>query len=267
VVTGIKHISVFLCLVLTFSVQAEKDYYDDRERGYFWYEVEPERSEVDELKKEEHQSGVSMLSPREILKKQGEDWEDSLATAMLKPTDKAAMEEYLKKTFAINAQAATFSANFKKMIWTNPEFDSTLQRPVTTQAITAKSQARFKGNESSLEEIAQEKGLVFFFRSDCPYCHRFAPILKKFTDRFGFTVIPVSLDNKGLPDFPYPKPNIELGKKLNVSVVPALFLIEPDSNTVATVGYGFNDWQTLTNKVLFAEQQMIGGSPMFAQGE
>jgi conjugal transfer pilus assembly protein TraF len=245
---------------------AEKDYYQDRERGYFWYEVEPEQSDEDKPETLQ-ESSVSTLSPREILKKQGEDWEDSLATAMLNPSDKMAMEEYLKQTFAINSQAATFSANFKKMIWTNPEFDSTLQRPVTTQAIMAKSQERFNGDQKSLENIADEKGLVFFFRSDCPYCHRFAPILKKFSERFGFTVIPVSLDNKGLPDFPYPKPNIDLGRKLNVSVVPALFLIEPDSNTVATVGYGFNDWQTLTNKVLFAEQQMTGESPVFAQGE
>ena len=108
--------------------------------------------------------------------------------------------------------------------------------------------------------MADENGLIFFFRSDCPHCHRYAPILKRFAADYGFTIIPVSLDGGALPEFPYPKQNYDLGRKLKVEVVPALFMVNPESNTVVPVGYGYNDYSKLTQKVLFAGQQMDGSA-------
>ena len=102
--------------------------------------------------------------------------------------------------------------------------------------------------------------LIFFFRGDCPYCHKFAPILKKFAERYGFTVIPVAVDGGTLPEYPYPKEDYTLGRQLKVAQVPALFMIQPEDNRVAAVAYGYNDWSSLKAKILFAAEQLLGES-------
>jgi conjugal transfer pilus assembly protein TraF len=117
---------------------------------------------------------------------------------------------------------------------------------------------RNQQNDRILQDLARDNGILFFFRSDCPHCHRFAPVLKLFAETYGFSVIAVSMDGKGIPEYPYPKPDHELASRLNISTVPAIFMVNPDSNAVATVGYGFNNWVKLKEKILFAAQQLTG---------
>ena len=238
-----------------------ENYFNDRERGWFWYEDPAVKTEVEPDKPASVTSAedpaMPALTPREVLKKQGEAWENSLATAILHPT-KANYLRFLALSSRIQQQSQDFATGFKQAIWVTPQFDYTLKKPRTTQAIVAHNQQALRLSEGELYRLAQRNGLIFFFKSDCPYCHRFSPVLKKFSDQYGFTVIPVALDGVGLPDFPYPKRNVDLGRKLKVSVVPAVFMVDPESNAVSTVGYGYSDWSTLMQKVLFAAQQLEG---------
>lgn len=251
---------LFFGFVLALNSGAESvGYFDDRERGWFWYEEPPKE---EEKKKEDEKPTPApsvaqpfTLSPREQLKKQGEDWENAMAEAILNPSKENYLK-YLAMTAKIQQQSQNFATGYKQAIWVTPEYDYTLVKPRATQAIVAQNQYEVENNNNQLKSISKENGLIFFFRSDCPFCHRFAPVLKKFASQFGFTVIPVSLDGKGLDQYPYPKRNYDIGKKLNVSVVPALFMVNPESNSVSTVGYGYSDYTKLTQKVLFAAKQM-----------
>ncbi len=129
---------------------------------------------------------------------------------------------------------------------------------VTTQAIVANNQQQKQNTDNRLSQLAQKDGVLFFFRSDCPYCHRFAPILKRFSAQYGLTVIPISLDGLGIAEYPNPKTNYDIGRKLNVSVVPAIFLVDPEKNAVATIGYGYSDYSAMTEKILSAADQLSG---------
>lgn len=239
-----------------FAYGEDGPFYEDRERGWYWYEEpEPEREEMDREPPEPSVSGSSQgqLSPREQLKVQGEQWEDAMATAILHPSPEN-YERYLAKTTEIQQQSQDFAKGLKEAIWTMPEYDYSLQRPTNSEAIVAKNQEELEVNNSQLRVIGETKGILFYFRSDCPYCHKMAPILKKFADTFGFSVVPVSLDGGGLPDYPYPKRDDQLSHGLKVEVVPAIFMVDPKKNKVATVSYGFTDWTTLSKKVLFANR-------------
>lgn len=234
-----------------------KPFFEDRERGWYWNEVEPEPVEEKEEKPTAQKAeSVAALSPREQLKKQGEQWEDALATAILYPSQEN-YQNYLAMTAQIQQQGQFFAAGVKQTTIQNPQFDYTLKSPNNPQAIMAKNEQREKQSVQVLNAVSKNSGFIFFFRSDCPYCHKFAPVLKKFSEYFGFTIIPVSLDGGGIPDFPYPKQNYDLGRKLNVSVVPALFLVQPDTNRVATVGYGYTDWSELVSRVMVAAGKLL----------
>lgn len=234
-------------------VTAPQNYFDDRERGWFWYEDPLPEPEKKKAKKAQSPvaSSAPKLSPREILKKQGEDWEDAMANAILYPSQEN-YRRYMAMTSQIMQQSQNFATGFKRALWVTPEYDYTLKNPTTPQAIAARNEERFIANADNLYSAAKKYGLLFFLRSDCPYCHRFAPVLKKFADFYGFEVIPVSVDGGGLPEYPNPRKNHALGRKLNISVVPALFLLNPDTNAVATVSYGFVGWTELVEKMLVA---------------
>ncbi|WP_369686146.1 conjugal transfer protein TraF [Photobacterium leiognathi] len=63
---------------------------------------------------------------------------------------------------------------------------------------------RHPKNRQSLltKEIGDKAGIFFFFRSDCPFCHKQMPLIALLEKNFGFTIKPVSLDGKPLPDSP-----------------------------------------------------------------
>mgnify|MGYP000423381356 CR=1 FL=1 len=44
------------------------------------------------------------------------------------------------------------------------------------------------GRDAALTAIAKQAGVLFFFRSDCPYCEAQAPLLEVLTARYGFGV-------------------------------------------------------------------------------
>lgn len=258
-----KVIGIVLFVILSSSALAASD--GDYGRGWFWYEdpVEKEIEDPEEVVPEPKQAAA--MAPIDVLKKQGEDWERAMAVAVLEPTE-ANIKDYMARTQAITAQGQRFSTAFKQTLWTAPQYDFSLKRPTAPEAVMAKNQFDHLDQEKTLNAISDEKGLIFFFRSDCPYCHKFSPVLKRFSDEYGFTVIPVSLDGPGLPEFPYPKKNVGLGHKLNVTSVPAVFMVNPDENELAPVGYGYRDWGALTQQIIFADQKMkgkvaLGGTP------
>lgn len=81
-------------------------------------------------------------------------------------------------------------------------------------------------------------GLIFVFRSDCPFCHRFAPILKRFEQEFGMTVLAVSMDGGTLPEYPDARPDNGIATRLNARSVPALYLTQPAKREIRPVGFG-----------------------------
>ncbi|HAU1410318.1 type-F conjugative transfer system pilin assembly thiol-disulfide isomerase TrbB [Legionella pneumophila serogroup 1] len=85
-------------------------------------------------------------------------------------------------------------------------------------------------------------GLILFYGSQCPHCKRFAPILKGWANRNKAEVLPLSLDNQPLPEFPKFLPattgwiNAAFGG--NSINYPALFVVNPKTKTLYPVGFG-----------------------------
>lgn len=264
-----KYLLIALAFAPVFSVYSDEGtpkldgdraYYNENARGWYWYEKpaakkKKEKKPVPVIASSGSASSPGQLSAREVLKKQGEAWENAAAEAALNPTPEN-LQKYMMLSMAVNAQSERFATSLKNSLRVNPQFDYTIEHPVTPQAIIAKNEQHNEVSDSKLKEIAKDSGVIFFFRSDCPFCHRFAPVLKVFAQAYGFNIIPVSLDGGGLPEYPEPKQNIELGRRLNVTTVPAVFLVDPNKNVVSTVGYGYVDFSELQSRIISAESQM-----------
>jgi len=169
--------------------------------------------------------------------------------AVMNPTD-ANLVSYMRYQRFVMNKSEVFAERWQRLVWTVPELDYGLSgRPTNSMAIGAFDEQQRDRQVQVVRNLASTHGLVFIFRSDCPYCHRFAPILKRFEQEFGMTVFPVSLDGRGLPEYPNPQMDNGIATRLNASVVPALYLTAPSKRQIRPVGFGVMAMTDLVERI------------------
>jgi hypothetical protein len=85
-----------------------------------------------------------------------------------------------------------------------PILDEITQRPTATFAANLVNRESGAQRAAVLAELAERAGVLFFFRADCPYCEAQAPLLRLLEARYGFAVLPVSLDGARSPAGSFP---------------------------------------------------------------
>ena len=171
----------------------------------------------------------------EQLQKRLEDYRN---IAIIRPTEDN-VRRYMELEASVVRQASYFADVAQRVAWATPSLDMTQQgRPVNARAIEVFDRAQTQERNQSLSALAQTHVLFFFFRSDCPYCHAFAPTLEAFQARHGIQIVPVSIDGGGLPNFPQFRRDNGISRTLQVTQVPAVFLAEPFTGKITPIGFG-----------------------------
>jgi len=209
-------------------------YYQRHSEGWFWY-----HDPVPEQKKKTPKAAPpAAVDPVAVLEAFQKQLDTAKARAVLKPTDENIRAYLQLNQLALN-RAGDFATAWQRVVWTTPALDTSIAHPVNDQAVQLYNDEKLRKVDDFLSETAKTYGLFFFFKGSCPYCHRFAPVLKAFAARYGFTVIPITLDDGALPDFPTPRRNGEGALKLKVDTVPAVFLVDPRERNIRPVAYGY----------------------------
>jgi conjugal transfer pilus assembly protein TraF len=135
-------------------------------------------------------------------------------------------------------QSQQFSESWQRVVMTTPALDETLVHPVDQNARHVYYQTRNQEITKRIKALAQEYGLFFFFKGNCPYCHQFAPIVKHFAKKHGWSVLPISLDGGMISEFPNAKRDNGMAARLQVSHVPALIAFHSGSGQMIPLAYG-----------------------------
>jgi conjugal transfer pilus assembly protein TraF len=226
------------------DARVDDSYWRDRERGWFWYDDPlPERNEgpkpkpraVPTISAPAAAKKPSELVEFEALQKRVEDLRN---IAIINPSEQN-IRNYLNIQNFVIEKASTFADVAQRVIWATPELDPTVTgRPVNAKALEVFDREQAGARANTVAKLSQTHALFFFFRSDCPYCHQFAPLLKDFEAKFGLKIVPISVDGGGLPEFRSPRVDNGIARTLDVQQVPALFLAEPGSGKITPLGYG-----------------------------
>jgi len=209
-------------------------YWLRNQEGWFWYR-DPPQPATPPRSSPPPPSRPPELTAFEAMQKKLEDLK---RVAVMNPTDSNLLA-YMRYQRFVMDKSELFSERWQRLVWTVPELDYGLTgRPTNAMAIGAFDEQQQARQALVVRGLASTHGLLFIFRSDCPYCHRFAPILKRFEQEFGMTVFPVSLDGGGLPEYPNPQLDNGIAARLNASVVPALYLTAPSKREIRPVGFG-----------------------------
>jgi conjugal transfer pilus assembly protein TraF len=213
-------------------------YWEDSRRGWHFYE-DPESMEQTLPKATSPAGKVAPKLPEIIqFERLQKKLEETRTVAIMNPTE-VNVRRYMELESRLVGQASLFADVAQRVAWATPELDPSLQgRPVNAKALEVFEQDQLQARARSIAELGTDHVLFFFFRSDCPYCHAFAPTLEAFQARYGMTVVPISIDGGGIPGFPHPRRDNGIAHTLHVAQVPAVFLAQPFAGKVSPIGFG-----------------------------
>ena len=220
-----------------------KPYWLEHREGWFWYhdprpEKPPSASTVPQRSRD--------LGDFEAMQKQLEDLK---RIAVMNPTD-ANLLAYMRYQRQVMDKSQVFADRWQRLVWREPELDYGLNgRPTNAMAINVFDDQQRERDARSVRALAPTHGLIFVFRSDCPFCHGFAPVLKRFEQEFGMTVLAVSLDGGTLPEYPNAKADNGIAARLNTTSVPALYLTAPSRREIRPVGFGLMSQSDLLERI------------------
>ena len=242
------------------DARVDDSYWRDRERGWFWYDDPlPERNEGPKPKPKAVPTISAPTAPKkpselvefEALQKRVEDLRN---IAIINPSEQN-IRNYLNIQNFVIEKASTFADVAQRVIWATPELDPTVTgRPVNAKALEVFDREQAGARTNTVAQLSQTHALFFFFRSDCPYCHQFAPLLKDFEAKFGLKIVPISVDGGGLPEFRSPRVDNGIARTLDVRQVPALFLAEPRGGKITPIGYGVLSESELLERIYVVTQ-------------
>ena len=165
--------------------------------------------------------------------------EEARAEAILNPTT-ANVTAYLRLQQETLQRAATFSDAFRRTVWSTPELDYTLKRPVGALAKQVWSDERRGARDAALARLGERYGLIYLGHAGCAGCKVFGPLLRAFAQRHNLDVLAVSLTGEALEGWPEAVADRGRAARLGLgnAPVPALVLFDTQTKRVMPVGFG-----------------------------
>lgn len=150
--------------------------------------------------------------------------------------------------FAEAVQAATVG---------DPLLDATMERPIASFAAQEMDRTAHRARQALIGVLAETVGLVFFYRSDCPFCERQAPILAGLAEATGLSVMAVAVDHRPMASGAFAAdwtPDRGQAAALGVQTVPAIYALKPPGEA-ALIAQGLMDLTELASRLLLVARQ------------
>ena len=239
-------IMIFGLVILRFSCFAEVSFWDDHERGWFWYEdPKQEEEKIPEKKKVQTEQYPATAE----LKKYQAELEEAKAKAVMHPTAQNVLA-YQQMQYEMIEKSGKFADVWMKNVYLNPNVDATQNVPIFPHANKIYLEEQRKKKAAKIKQLSQEYGLFFFFKKQCPYCEAFAPIVKMFSDKYNWEVLAISEFGEKLPMFERNVQDNGLAETWRVSSYPSLFAVNPKTGHVIPIANGMISVQEMEERIM-----------------
>lgn len=238
-------------------------FFDDSERGWFWYEQLPEEEKEkfrERIAIEQTQQPSKPSKPED--KPLSTAWfkvhfESYKQAAMDNPHDKEAMRTYLYLEKFMRDRAMAFGYERQKAVMAEPFLDSSSSRPLASFGMKAMNVEATKNRDALLSALGEKAGIYFFYRANDTFSENQAPLVKLLETKYGFTVRPVSLDGSSVDKELWESNLVDNGQAeaWGVKQVPALFLYDPESDSVSLISQGLQALPELKKRVVYAAER------------
>lgn len=243
---------------------AHTSFFGEHERGWHWYEPvptceEPAADEDTPESRDAQKQNHRPKTPSDLIKAYREELENRLHAAWVYPTPQN-IKAYQEMQKDMMDRSKVFSTVWLQTVFQNPELDHTLISPVNQRGRHLQIDLEKNRTFEVIKGLSQTWGLFFFFSNDCPYCHQFAPIVKKFASSYQWEVIAIQIgDSSAIGTnnqddisklFPNVQPNNGLFQAWGIKVLPTLFAVNPKTQEAIPVAYGLTSLDEMENRIM-----------------
>lgn len=206
--------------------------WDDPNRTYQWYPPDPPPRDKTTAKRPPKDPDLRTFKSVEALRKEVDRLRDR-AIMSGKPEH---VRSFLAAQQFLLEKSSVFADVARRVVWNTPDLDYSLRRPTESMAIQTFNYGERMRQEQAVKAVMQRYGVYFFLSSTCPYCRLEAQALRHLENTVGLQVLPISLDGRGIPEYPRPLPDNGIASVLAERYgqprlpTPALFLVPKDNS-------------------------------------
>ena len=158
---------ILFCLLSATAFAKDDTYYDERAEGWHWYDDPADEVVETKTPQAEQTPSVSATDEMKALQKILEETKNK---AVLYPTEEN-IANYVMIQNQIMNHSRDFAKGWQAMLVNSPDLNYQVSHPTNQVGRQVYLDEKSETQDKSIHEFFKDKGLYFFFRSTCPYCH------------------------------------------------------------------------------------------------
>lgn len=244
-------LTIFGCLGMVSGVFADDTASTDYEpaKGWQFYNLpkEPKEKKIPDVPDQKAEQ-IEILTPTQQMKLIQEKMQESRDTAIMNPTPQNIAIYKTYQDYFVR-KSTEFSAKWEQMLLEYPELDYNLKSSHYNATAPIKEAEERKQQNEAIEYVSERYGVFYFYRGENALDNELSKVIKRFSEGYNLTVVPISIDGRFSPEFPNSK--IESGQveSMKIKHFPALYLVDPKSNIYKPLSYGFITQDDLARRV------------------
>lgn len=213
-----------------------------------------EKKEQDCTKRDEWTESCGFIDPGTDFEFQSKQRDIFLQNLVMKSGDQKAVKNMQKYNKWLVGKAIEASRIGEFNLVQDPTLSADVKAPTNAFGLSALTDLRENTTEAVIEEINRKNGmLVWFTRSDCVFCHKQKNILNTFKKKYDLEIRNASLNEEcftGIDPRCLTAPlTLEPAKKLNVQIVPSLFIFIPEEDAYIRISNGLESVSVIANRI------------------
>lgn len=212
--------------------------WEDTDRGFFWYPEPKTEQPVEPPATPPKPRSYRDMTSMEDLQKELKRLKD---LAIMNPTEQHVLD-FLEANNWVMDKSSTFADVSRRVVWANPSVDYNSRHTTVNSSLSRQRDYRKTDVRQNIVALARDHGIVFFYRSDCRYCHQMSPILALLRAQYGIEIMAISMDGGPIENFPNALPDNGISRVVTngqgVQTVPAMFLVQKTTKAAVPLGTG-----------------------------
>jgi type-F conjugative transfer system pilin assembly protein TraF len=238
----------FIFSLIFFESSVDAHFFNEKAKGWHWYQRQRDVASDMKDKSKPSEANKPKNAVEELAEKR-KTLEEALSESILRPTPQS-VARYQQLQYRWLNQSQKFSSVWMQNLLQHPELDATVKNPVTQYGIHIQKEEDQIRMEAKIKALSSQYGLFYIYQGNCKFCKGMAGIVQKLSEKYQWTVLGISQDGVMLPEFSDSKRDNGISQAWGIKGVPAVFVVNPETEQVIPIGHGLISLDQLERNLL-----------------